>query len=59
MLALNRIKVAATHTLKRHVTTLGLESRMITAIIKHPQTEENARDQETINDGGGNEIHDV
>lgn len=57
MLALDSVKVSAFHTLKGHVTALGFETRMVSAVVVNPQPEEYGGDEEAVNYRGNDEIH--
>jgi hypothetical protein len=49
--------MATAHALKRNMTALGLESRVIAAIVINPQPEKQAGDEQTVSQSGDYDIH--
>lgn len=43
--------------MKRYMAPLGLETRVIAAIVINPKGEKNPGDEKTVDDRGGDEIH--
>jgi hypothetical protein len=59
LLALQRVKAAAPHAVKRNVSALGLKAGVIATVVVNPKAKKQGGDEETVDDRGGDEIHAV